>query len=135
MPGLSPLCRVDDGAPAGCMAEIDRSAVPMSSARIRARRDRGYQDIVGTMRALVRDLHGGEDGDPAKAARALDLALQADSPPLRLQVGADSIVAVRAHAEQLLRDLAAWEQVGSDVRIDPNAPDEKWHSRLDLAQA
>ena len=43
-------------------------------------------------------MHGSQDGDPAKAARALDLALQADNPPLRLQVGADSIAAVRAHA-------------------------------------
>lgn len=93
-----------------------------------------YQDIIGIMRALVHDLHGTQDGDPAKAARALDLALQSDSPPLRLQVGADSIVAVRAHAEQLLRDLATWEQVGSDVRVDPSAPDEKWQSRLDPAK-
>jgi len=74
-------------------------------------------------------MHGSPDGDPAKAARALDLALQADNPPLRLQVGADSIAAVRAHAEQLLRDLAIWEQVGSDVRIDPSAPHETWQSR------
>ena len=43
-------------------------------------------------------MHGSQDGDPAKAARALDLAFQADNPPLRLQVGADSIAAVRAHA-------------------------------------
>ncbi|HEX9469920.1 MAG TPA: oxidoreductase [Bradyrhizobium sp.] len=93
-----------------------------------------YQDIVGTMQALVQEHNGKQDGDPAKAARALDLALQADKPPLRLQVGTDSIVAVRAHAEQLLRDLAAWEQVGSDVRIDPNAPDESWQSALDLAK-
>jgi NAD(P)-dependent dehydrogenase (short-subunit alcohol dehydrogenase family) len=93
-----------------------------------------YQDIIGIMRALVHDLHGTQDGDPAKAARALDLALQAESPPLRLQVGTDSIVAVRAHAEQLLRDLAAWEQVGSDIRVDPSAPDETWQSRLDLAK-
>jgi hypothetical protein len=80
-----------------------------------------YQDIIGTMRALVRDVDGKQDGDPAKAARALDLALQAGNTPLRLQVGADSIAAVRAHAEQLLNDLAAWEKVGSDIRIDPKA--------------
>jgi hypothetical protein len=41
-----------------------------------------------------------------KAARALDLALQAGNTPLGLQVGADAIAAVRAHAEQLLNDLA-----------------------------
>jgi NAD(P)-dependent dehydrogenase (short-subunit alcohol dehydrogenase family) len=93
-----------------------------------------YQDILGSMRALVHDMHGSQDGDPAKAARALDLALQANNPPLRLQVGADSIAAVRAHAEQLLRDLAIWEQVGSEVRIEPSAPHETWQSRLDPAK-
>jgi NAD(P)-dependent dehydrogenase (short-subunit alcohol dehydrogenase family) len=92
-----------------------------------------YQDVVGTMRGLVRDLDGKQDGDPAKAAHALDLALQADKTPLRLQVGADSIAAVRAHAEQLLRDLATWEKVGSDIRIEPNAPDNTWHAPLNLA--
>jgi NAD(P)-dependent dehydrogenase (short-subunit alcohol dehydrogenase family) len=93
-----------------------------------------YQDIVGTMRALDHDMHGSQDGDPAKAAHALDLALQADNSPLRLQIGADSIAAVRAHAEQLLRDLATWEQVGSDVRVDPNAPDAIWQHSLDAAK-
>ena len=93
-----------------------------------------YRDIVGTMRGLVHDMHGNQDGDPAKAARALDLALQADNPPLRLQIGADSILAVRAHAEQLLRDLATWEKVGLDVRVNPNAPDAIWQNSLDPAK-
>ena len=93
-----------------------------------------YQDIIGTMRALVRDVDGKQDGDPAKAARALDLALQAGNTPLRLQVGADSIAAVGAHAEQLLNDLAAWEKVGSDIRIDPKASDAARHELLNLAK-
>jgi hypothetical protein len=46
------------------------------------------------MWALVCDIDGKQDGDPAKAARAVDLALQAGNTPLRLQVGADSIAAV-----------------------------------------
>jgi len=86
------------------------------------------------MRALVRDVDGKQDGDPAKAARALDLALQAGNTPLRLQVGADSIAAVRAHAEQLLNDLAAWEKVGSDIRIDPKASDAARHELLNLTK-
>jgi hypothetical protein len=45
--------------------------------------------------------------------------LAAETTPLRLQVGADAVAAVRAHAEQLLKDLAAWEAVGSDTTIDP----------------
>jgi NAD(P)-dependent dehydrogenase (short-subunit alcohol dehydrogenase family) len=93
-----------------------------------------YQDIVGTMRTLVRDLDGKQDGDPAKAARALDLALRAETTPLRLQVGADSIAAVRAHAGQLLDDLAAWEKIGADVRVDPSASESAWHEPLDLAK-
>jgi NAD(P)-dependent dehydrogenase (short-subunit alcohol dehydrogenase family) len=92
-----------------------------------------YQDIVGTMRALVHDHHGKQDGDPAKAARArsgIAGRQHATAPAGRLRLHrrrAD-------HAEQLLRDLATWEQIGSDVRIDPSAPDETWHSRLDLAK-
>jgi len=62
------------------------------------------------------------------------LALQAENPPLRLQVGADAIASVRAHAERLLKDLAAWEKVGSDIRFDGNAPDAERHDRLELAQ-
>jgi hypothetical protein len=40
---------------------------------------------------------------------------------LFLQIGADSVAAVRAHADQLLKDLAAWEAVAADTRIDPVA--------------
>jgi NAD(P)-dependent dehydrogenase (short-subunit alcohol dehydrogenase family) len=93
-----------------------------------------YQDVVGAMRALTRDLDGKQDGDPVKAARAVDLALRADNTPLRLQVGGDSIAALRAHAEHLLRDLATWEKVGSDIRVNPNAPNEAWNESLELAK-
>jgi NAD(P)-dependent dehydrogenase (short-subunit alcohol dehydrogenase family) len=94
-----------------------------------------YKDIVGTMRALIRDLDGKQDGDPAKAARVLDLALNAVNTPLRLQVGADSIAAVRTHAEHLLRELAGWEKVGADIRVDPSVPNAAWHEPLDLAKS
>jgi hypothetical protein len=53
-----------------------------------------------------------------KAARAVALALESDATPLRLQLGADSIGAVRAHAEQLLKDLATWERVGLETAVD-----------------
>jgi len=90
-----------------------------------------YQDIVGTMRTLVHDMDGKQDGDPAKAARALDLALHADNLPL--QLGADAIGAVRTHGEQFLKDLTAWEKVGSNIRVDPKASEEAWYGPLDLA--
>lgn len=79
-----------------------------------------YKDVV-TFRSAVETMHGTQAGDPAKAARALDLALAAETTPLRLQVGADALEAVRAHAEQLLRDLSAWEQVARDTAIASEA--------------
>lgn len=76
-----------------------------------------YREIVGGTREFSHGMHGTQEGDPAKAARAINLALKAEKTPLRLQLGADSVAAVRAHAEQLLLDLADWEKVALDTRI------------------
>ncbi len=76
-----------------------------------------YRDIVGGTRAFAQGMHGTQSGDPAKAAAAIDQALQADNTPLRLQLGADSVDAVRAHAKQLLKELGEWESVGLDVAV------------------
>ena len=80
-----------------------------------------YKDILGNIRNVLHDMHGAQPGDPAKAARAVVQALEAEVTPLRLQLGADSIGAVRAHAETLLKDLARWESVGHDVAFDRSA--------------
>jgi NAD(P)-dependent dehydrogenase (short-subunit alcohol dehydrogenase family) len=74
-----------------------------------------YKDALTNVRGLLGSMHGNQPGDPAKAARVVVTALEAEVTPLRLQLGADSIGAVRAHAEQLLKDLATWETVGADT--------------------
>jgi NAD(P)-dependent dehydrogenase (short-subunit alcohol dehydrogenase family) len=76
-----------------------------------------YRDIVGGTRDLAHGLDGTQEGDPAKAARAIDLALRAEQTPLRLQLGEDLVAAIRGHAQQLLQDLATWEKVALDTRI------------------
>jgi NAD(P)-dependent dehydrogenase (short-subunit alcohol dehydrogenase family) len=81
-----------------------------------------YQAALTNIRGVLHEMHGTQPGDPAKAARAVAKALEADVTPLRLQLGADSIGAVRAHAEQLLRDLAEWEKVGADTILDKHHP-------------
>ncbi|MBB3258657.1 NAD(P)-dependent dehydrogenase (short-subunit alcohol dehydrogenase family) [Paraburkholderia bannensis] len=78
-----------------------------------------YRDIVGGTRAFAQGMHGTQQGDPAKAAEAIESALNAETTPLRLPLGADSVEAVRAHAEQLLKDLKTWERVALDTRIYP----------------
>ena len=76
-----------------------------------------YLDSLSGVRGVLHDMNGAQPGDPAKAAQAVVRALEADVTPLRLQLGADSIGAVRAHAEQLLADLAKWEKVGLDTAV------------------
>lgn len=68
-----------------------------------------YRDAVGGTRDFARGMHGAQAGDPRKAAAAVETALRAGRTPPRLQLGADAVDAVRAHAEALLADLAAWE--------------------------
>jgi NAD(P)-dependent dehydrogenase (short-subunit alcohol dehydrogenase family) len=77
-----------------------------------------YQDTVGPTRAFAHDMHGTQAGDPRKAAAAIVRALEAEKTPLRLQLGADAIDAVRGHAQALLADLTAWEAVGAATAYD-----------------
>jgi NAD(P)-dependent dehydrogenase (short-subunit alcohol dehydrogenase family) len=77
-----------------------------------------YRDVVGGTRDFARGMNETQEGDPSKAARAIEAALVAPDTPLRLQLGRDAIDAVRAHAQALLTDLGAWEERGADVRLD-----------------
>jgi len=58
-----------------------------------------------------RQAHGGSLGDPAKAAAAVETALEADVTPLRLALGGDAVDAIRSHCQTLLADLAKWEPI------------------------
>jgi NAD(P)-dependent dehydrogenase (short-subunit alcohol dehydrogenase family) len=80
-----------------------------------------YRDIIGGIRDFSHGMDGTQEGNPAKAAAAIDKALSAANTPLRLQLGADAVTAVRAHSENLLKDLAAWERVALDTRFEAAA--------------
>lgn len=80
-----------------------------------------YRDIISGTRDFAHGMNGTQEGDPAKAAAAIETALRAENTPLRLQLGADSVNSIRAHAEQLLEDLKAWESVALDTRVAMNA--------------
>jgi NAD(P)-dependent dehydrogenase (short-subunit alcohol dehydrogenase family) len=74
-----------------------------------------YRDIVGGTRQFTKEMDSTQAGDPDKAARAVAVALAAQNTPLRLQLGADAVDAVRSHAQQLLSDLTAWEGIARDT--------------------
>ncbi|KAA6463044.1 SDR family NAD(P)-dependent oxidoreductase [Acidobacteria bacterium AB60] len=77
-----------------------------------------YSESAGPTRQFARSSHGTQFGDPYKAARAIDVALGDPNPPLRLQLGQDSVDMIRAHAETLLSDLKRWEAIAVDTRLD-----------------
>ncbi len=77
-----------------------------------------YREVVGSTRDFARDMHGTQNGDPRKAAAAIEAALDAPVTPLRLPLGADAVDAVRAHSETLLRDLATWEALARSTSFD-----------------
>ncbi len=77
-----------------------------------------YRDVVGGARDFAHDMHGSQDGDPRKAAAALETALDSPNTPLRLQLGADAVDAIRNHSETLLKDLATWEALARGTSFD-----------------
>jgi NAD(P)-dependent dehydrogenase (short-subunit alcohol dehydrogenase family) len=77
-----------------------------------------YEETVGPTRAYVRDNHGLQAGDPAKAAQAILTALDADDPPLRLVLGADALGNIRGRLDGLTAELDAWEEVGRATAVD-----------------
>ena len=79
-----------------------------------------YTPVVGPTREFARTMHATQAGDPRKAAAAIERALAAPATPLRLQLGGDSVDAVRGHAQALLADMAAWEDTsrGTDFDVD-----------------
>jgi len=80
-----------------------------------------YRDIIGGTREFARNMDGTQEGDPRKAAAAIETALDAAGTPRRLQLGVDAVEAVRTHAEALLADLAAWEELGRGTVVDRTA--------------
>ncbi|MBV7268711.1 oxidoreductase [Winogradskyella luteola] len=76
-----------------------------------------YDAIVGGTRDFAKEMDGAQEGNPAKAAEAIDIAINAEHTPLRLQLGEDSIEAVKAHAEDLLNELETWKAIGLDTKF------------------
>jgi NAD(P)-dependent dehydrogenase (short-subunit alcohol dehydrogenase family) len=70
-----------------------------------------YADVVGPVRASMREVDGNQPGDPAKAAAAIIAALEASSTPLRLPLGPDAADAITGRIESDRRDFLAWESV------------------------
>ena len=77
-----------------------------------------YADTAGATRRMVEGGDGSQPGDPAKAAAAIRTALAADSTPLRLPLGGDSVDAILGHLDAVRDELTRWEKVARDTAFD-----------------
>ncbi|MET8100376.1 oxidoreductase [Streptomyces sp. NPDC005236] len=77
-----------------------------------------YAEKVGATRKLVRDGDGTQPGDPAKAAAAIRLALEAENTPLRLALGGDAVDFLVGHLDSVRAELATWEEVSRATEFD-----------------
>jgi hypothetical protein len=80
-----------------------------------------YRDIIGSTRDFAHAMNGTQEGDPRRAAAAIEAALDSPNTPLRLQLGGDAVGAVRAHSDDLLNQLADWEGLARSTRFDAQA--------------
>lgn len=71
-----------------------------------------YAGTVGVRRTSDVARHGGQPGDPAKAAAAIVSAVLAPEPPRLLVLGSDAVRQFRDFATDQGGDVDAWEQVG-----------------------
>ncbi|MER5197570.1 oxidoreductase [Streptomyces sp. NPDC002755] len=77
-----------------------------------------YAEKVGATRRLVRGGDGDQPGDPAKAAAAILLALDAENTPLRLALGGDAVDFLTRHLDAVRAELSAWEKVSRATDFD-----------------
>lgn len=78
-----------------------------------------YAATVGATRQMIADGDGHQPGDPAKAAAAILTAIDAPETPLRLPLGDDAVDAISGHLDRVRAELAGWEKVARDTRLDP----------------
>jgi NAD(P)-dependent dehydrogenase (short-subunit alcohol dehydrogenase family) len=113
----------DEVAPFGIRTLIDepgafRTGLFRPDAAYRPQPMGEYTQTVGRTRDYLSGGHGSQPGDPAKAAQAILVALDADEPPLRLVLGGDAIDNIRARLDQLTDELGHWEDVGRRTAIN-----------------
>jgi len=69
-----------------------------------------YAETAGKRRKENDSTHGAQPGDPARAARAIITAVEADQPPALLMLGTDALTSIRAVIDAQLAELTAWEK-------------------------
>jgi NAD(P)-dependent dehydrogenase (short-subunit alcohol dehydrogenase family) len=76
-----------------------------------------YAGTAGQTRHMIEASAGVQPGDPAKAAAAILIALDAPDTPLRLPLGDDAVDAILGHLDSTRADINAWEKLARGTRL------------------
>lgn len=69
-----------------------------------------YAETAGKRREATRRASGRQPGDPARAAKAIISAFEADEAPLRLLLGAAALTIARQRLDALRQNFDAWAE-------------------------
>jgi NAD(P)-dependent dehydrogenase (short-subunit alcohol dehydrogenase family) len=92
-----------------------RTAFNAADVLITARRNSVYDDVIGAVRANMAEADGVQEGDPARAARAIRDVLDAPDAPLRLPLGAEAVRNLTRVYRGALADVEKWAQVSESA--------------------
>ena len=80
-----------------------------------------YTNTAGKRRVATRATSGNQPGDPARAAAAIIVAVEAREPPLRLLLGAPALRIARERLDALRTNFDAW----ADLTLSADFPDDE----------
>lgn len=77
-----------------------------------------YEQTSGIFRERMKQVNGRQEGDPAKAARAIINLTDEEKPSLRLPLGKIAVTSIRSKIDSLTRDLEANLNVAENAVFD-----------------
>ncbi|VXC92659.1 Short-chain dehydrogenase/reductase SDR (fragment) [Burkholderia sp. 8Y] len=76
-----------------------------------------YEETLGKLRKLAREINHNPPGDPAKFAAATIALVDARTPPLRLPLGTDTLKAVAQKNAFVAAETETWKALSASTDI------------------
>jgi NAD(P)-dependent dehydrogenase (short-subunit alcohol dehydrogenase family) len=84
-----------------------------------------YAESVGHAHERFLTMDGSQPNDPARGARAIIQAVEAEDPPLRLPLGPEAFQMIRAKLDEQRRELDVWKPLGAATAFITGEPTGK----------
>lgn len=79
-----------------------------------------YEPTAGAVRARAASLNRQQPGDPKKLAAAMVELVRAQTPPLRLPLGTDTLQAIAQKNESVAREMESWRALSASTDFSAN---------------